>query len=114
VLKCEHFRIKIPKLIPPKHLLRLWTYTWLCIVAACTHGQQQYHGILINGGWDGRDGYVGTQLYDPFNAPNAHGNLPLGLQTDGSATGGAAVANGPLAYFASGFAGTCVYDWHRK
>jgi hypothetical protein len=72
-----------------------------------SYGQQQYHGILINS--YSRSGYVGTQLYDPFNAPNAHGNLLLGLQTGDSAWGGAAVANGPLVYFASGGGGTCVY-----
>jgi hypothetical protein len=59
----------------------------------------KYHGILINSA-------SGTQLYDPFNAPNAQGNLTLGLQTGNAAqverSGGAAVANGPLAYFAGG------------
>jgi hypothetical protein len=54
-----------------------------------------YHGILINGE------FAGTQLYDPFNAPNAHGNLPLGLRTGY----GAAVAKAPLVYFG----GTRVY-----
>jgi hypothetical protein len=80
---------------------------WLCIVAACTYAQQQYHGILINCG-DG-NGYAGTQLYDPFNSPNAHGNLSLGLKTDYRAYGGGAVTDGPLAYFAAGYIGTHVY-----
>jgi hypothetical protein len=68
----------------------------LCMVA--TNGQR-YQGILING-------FVGgTQLYDPFNSPHARGNLNLGLQTGQSAWLGAAVINGPLAYFATGDGG---------
>ncbi len=107
-LKCEHFYLKVSKLISPKHLLHLWTYTQLCIVAAGTDGQQQYHGILINS----EDG--GTQLYDPFNAPNAHGDLSLGLQTGYSADLGAAVINGPLAYFASASPGRRVHHMNYK
>ncbi len=67
----------------------------LCVVVAAS-GQQQYHGILING-------VYGTQLYDPFNSPHAQGNLQLGLQTGDSADCSAAVINGPLAYFNSGY-----------
>ena len=66
----------------------------LFIAGAFTNGQQEYHGILINGL------YV-TQLYDPFNTPHARGNLQLGLQTGNAAYQGAAVINGQLAYFAS-------------
>jgi hypothetical protein len=44
-------------------------------------------------------------LYDPFNVPHATGNLSLGLQTSYNAAGGAAVINGPLAYFGSGYEG---------
>ncbi len=62
-----------------------------------THAQ--YHGILINGQ------HGGTQIYDPFNAPHARGNLYLGLQFGYSAQGGAAVINGQLAYFNSGGTG---------
>jgi hypothetical protein len=69
--------------------------TLLCVLVAASR-QQQYHGILING-------QQGTQLYDPFNSPHATGNLNLGLQTGNSASYGAAVINGPLAYFNSGF-----------
>ncbi len=76
--------------------------TLVCVLVA-TSGQQQgntsYHGILINGRWGG------TQLYDPFSAIHATGNLQLGLQTGDSAKWGAAVINGPLAYFNSGQAG---------
>ncbi len=52
----------------------------------------QYHGILING-------QFGTQIYDPFNAPHAQGNLSLGLANGANAYTGAAVISGPLAYF---------------
>jgi hypothetical protein len=68
----------------------------------------EYHGILINS-------LYGTHLYDPFNAPNARDSrLSLGLQTGESAGPGAAVANGPLAYFASARPGTRFYHWHNK
>ena len=70
----------------------------LFIIGALTNGQQEYHGILING-------MHGTHLYDPFNTTNVIGNLELGLQTGSSRerpAGGAAVINGQLAYFASG------------
>jgi hypothetical protein len=76
----------------------------ICLLcsAACflvvTSGQQ-YHGILING-W-----YGGTQLYDPFNSPHSLGDLQLGLPTGDAAIEGAAVINGPLAYFSSGYKG---------
>ena len=70
--------------------------TLLCVLVAASG--QQYHGILINGQY-------GTQLYDPFNSPHATGNLQLGLQTGDSAWYGAAVINGPLAYFNSGQGG---------
>ena len=63
---------------------------------------QQYHGILINGN-------VGTQLYDPFNSPHALGNLQLGLQAGLNAWFAAAVIDGPLAYFASGFGSANCY-----
>jgi hypothetical protein len=69
--------------------------TLVCVLIAAS--EQQYHGILING----VNG--GTQLYDPFNSPHATGNLQLGLQADDSAS--AAVINGPLAYFYSGYGG---------
>lgn len=52
-----------------------------------------YTGILING----LNG--GTQIYDPFNTPPAHGNLQLGLN-EKTASGSAAVINGHLIYFA--------------
>jgi hypothetical protein len=55
----------------------------------------EYHGILING-------QFGTQLYDPFNAPNAQGNLFLGLPTGTNALGGAAVIKSRFAYFGGG------------
>ena len=42
------------------------------------------------------------QLYDPFNSPNAQGNLHLGLPTGRGAYFGAAVISGSMAYFASG------------
>ncbi len=70
--------------------------TFLCVLVATS--EQQYHGILING-------QSGTQLYDLFNSPHAQGNLQLGLQTGLSAGFGAAVINGPLAYFNSGDGG---------
>ena len=66
-----------------------------CSFITSTANGQSYRGILING-------QEGTQLYDPFNAPNAQGNLQLGLQTGEAALIGAAVINGQLAYFASG------------
>ena len=70
--------------------------TLLCVLVVTS--EQQYHGILINGQY-------GTQLYDPFNSPHATGNLQLGLQTGTTAYEGAAVINGPLAYFNSGWNG---------
>jgi hypothetical protein len=94
---------------------------WLCIVAACTYActrthtptrvythitYGQYHGILING-------YEGTQLYDPFNVPHATGGLALELPT-GENAAGAAVINGPLAYFASGGPGMRGYSLALK
>jgi hypothetical protein len=63
-----------------------------CALAACARAQS-YHGILINGL------FGGTQIYDPFNAPHAQGNLKLGLQAGNSALTGAAVINGQMAYF---------------
>jgi hypothetical protein len=71
-------------------------FTLLCVLAA-TSGQQ-YHGILING-------VFGTQLYDPFNSPHATAGFQLGLQSGLNAMDGAAVINGPLAYFNSGIGG---------
>ncbi len=74
-------------------------YKMICIcinVLVATGAEQQYHGILING-------ISGSQLYDPFNSPHALGNLQLGLQTGLNAWFAAAVIDGPLAYFASGF-----------
>ncbi len=68
---------------------------FLCLIAVNAQ-QQKYHGILING-------FSGdTQLYDPFNSPNAQGNLHLGLPTGRNAYFGVAVMSGSLAYFASG------------
>jgi hypothetical protein len=58
----------------------------------------QYQGILING-------YNGTQLYDPFNAPHAYGNLQLGLSLGNHALGATAVMNGQNAYFLGGTSG---------
>jgi hypothetical protein len=47
----------------------------------------------------------GTQLYDPFNAPHVRGNLTLGLPSGNGAWAGsaAAMSNGQIAYFASGY-----------
>ena len=70
-----------------------------CAFVTSTANGQPYRGILING-------ERGTQLYDPFNPPNAQGDLQLGLQTGRAAHKGAAVINGQLAYFASGTSGT--------
>ena len=63
-----------------------------------TANGQSYRGILING-------YYGTQLYDPFNTPNAQGNLQLGLPTahTANAVHGAAVISGTLAYFGGSY-----------
>jgi hypothetical protein len=44
-------------------------------------------------------------LYDPFNAPHAHGNLELALQTGLSSWGGGAAVNGQFVYFGSGNGG---------
>jgi hypothetical protein len=73
----------------------------MCSLAASAHAQ--YHGILINGY------YKGTQVYDPFNAPHAHGHLHLGLPAGMNVTEGAAVINGQLAYF--GGSGEWRRDW---
>jgi hypothetical protein len=98
--KCQHVCLKIPNW-SRLNLPYLWTYgLGLCIVAACTYGE--YHGILINSA----AGYAGTQLYDPFNAPHAIGNLSLRLQNVSQGVCGAALASSPLAYFASPFTGT--------
>ena len=67
----------------------------LLLLAANTIGQQRLRGILING-------LYGTQLYDPFNAPHAHGKLTLGLSTGMAAQAGCAVIDGQLAYFLVG------------
>jgi hypothetical protein len=69
--------------------------TVVSLTATSTNAQQQYHGILMNG-------ISGTQLYDPFNAPHAQGNLHLALQNGTNAQNGAAAISGHLAYFASG------------
>jgi hypothetical protein len=74
--------------------LRVFNVVFAGSLAALTIGE--LHGILINGN------YGGTQLYDPFNSPHASGNLHLGLQTLMAAVDGAAVINGPLAYFGGG------------
>jgi hypothetical protein len=58
--------------------------------------QSTYTGILLNGP------FGGTQIYDPFNAPHAQGNLDLRLPNAENANGGGAVINGNMAYFASG------------
>jgi hypothetical protein len=75
----------------------------LCLIVV-TNGQQ-YQGILINGR------FGGTQTYDPFNSPHAQGNLNLGLDTGTGNYQGAAVINGPLAYFASGSNG--IFSLHH-
>jgi hypothetical protein len=64
---------------------------------------QAYDGILINGGYGC---FATSQLYDPFSTPQARGNLYVGLQRGLQAIGSAAVINGHLAYFASGYQGT--------
>lgn len=61
-----------------------------------------YHGILINGQRGG------TQMYDPFNAPHARGNLQLGLPEGEGAHGGGAVINGQLAYFVGASGGVSI------
>lgn len=63
-----------------------------CVLVTCVSGQ--YQGILINGK------YGGTQIYNPFNTPNAIGNLSLGLQPGAHAFCGVATVNDEqLAYF---------------
>jgi hypothetical protein len=76
----------------------------LCaLILAKLAAASRYSGILINGA----DG--GTQLYDPFSATPARGNLSLGLQVYqiGAAV---AVTHGSIAYFASGDEGKGSFE----
>jgi hypothetical protein len=68
------------------------------VVLLTTVTNGQLHGILMNG-------RAGTQLYDPYNTPHARDNLLLELHTDSDTFGSAALINGQLAYFASGYQG---------
>ncbi len=73
-------------------VLRVFVHVGLA-VSAMSNAQSSYHGILING-------QAGTQIYDPFNTSDIHGNLQLGLQKVD--VGSAAVSNGGhVAYFGS-------------
>jgi hypothetical protein len=66
---------------------------------------QAYDGILINGYG------CGTQIYEPFRTPHARGDMYVGLQRGWPVKGNAAVINGHLAYFASGYLGTTAFSY---